>query len=466
MTDRNVEDVDLVVVGGGKAGKSLAMDRANAEWSVVMVERDKIGGTCINVACIPTKSLVGSARILLTCRHAATMGVRVDDAPSVDLDLLRAHKEGVVGGMVEAHAKMFSDSDMDFVLGTARFVGERTVEITPHDGDTRLVRGRDVLINTGTTPGDSRLPGAVEADVWNSEAILRLERLPGSLIVLGGGYVGCEFASMFAAFGSQVTLLQGRDQLLPREDPDVATEVADGLRNLGVEVRLGVRATAVRREPNHGDVVTTLDDDTEVRGEELLVATGRAPVTADLGLQAAGVQLTDHGFIAVDEHLRTTADHVWAAGDVAGSPQFTHASWNDFRIIKSNLTGGDVVTSGRLVPYTVFTTPELARVGLTETEARAQGYEVRIARIDVAAIPRAKTLHNKIGAWKAVIDTQTDRILGVALLGDGSGEVVSAVQMAMLGGLRYQQVRDAVITHPTMGEGLNLLFDTLDAGRP
>jgi pyruvate/2-oxoglutarate dehydrogenase complex dihydrolipoamide dehydrogenase (E3) component len=189
-------------------------------------------------------------------------------------------------------------------------------------------------------------------------------------------------------------------------------------------------------------------------------------VTADLGLQAAGVQLTDHGFIAVDEHLRTTADHVWAAGDVAGSPQFTHASWNDFRIIKSNLTGGDVVTSGRLVPYTVFTTPELARVGLTETEARAQGYEVRIARIDVAAIPRAKTLHNKIGAWKAVIDTQTDRILGVALLGDGSGEVVSAVQMAMLGGLRYQQVRDAVITHPTMGEGLNLLFDTLDAGRP
>ena len=466
MNNKDIEDVDLLVVGGGKAGKSLAMDRANAGWSVVMVERDKIGGTCINVACIPTKSLVGSARTLLTCRHAATMGVRVDGAPAVDLDLLRAHKEGVVGGMVEAHAKMFGDSDMDFVLGTARFVGERTVEITPHDGGTRLVRGHDVLINTGTTPAASGLPGAVEAEAWDSERILRLERLPGSLTVLGGGYVGCEFASMFAAFGSQVTLLQGRDQLLPREDPDVAAQVADGLRHLGVDVRLGVRVTAVRREPHHGDVVTTLDDDSEVRGQELLVATGRAPVTADLGLQAAGVQLTDRGFVAVDEQLRTTADHVWAAGDVAGSPQFTHASWNDFRIIKSNLTGGDAVTTGRLVPYTVFTTPELARVGLTETEAHAQGYEVRIAHIDVAAIPRAKTLHNKIGAWKAVIDAQTDRILGVALLGDGSGEAVSAVQMAMLGGLRYQQVRDAIITHPTMGEGLNLLFDTLDNSPP
>ena len=355
---------------------------------------------------------------------------------------------------------------MDFVLGNARFVGERTVEITPHEGGTRLVRGRDVLINTGATPAAPRLPGAVEAEVWDSESILRLERLPESLIVLGGGYVGCEFASMYAVFGSKVTLLQGRDQLLPSEDPDVAADVADSLRNLGVDVRLGVRATAVRREPNHGDVVTTLDDDSQVRRQELLVATGRAPVTADLGLEAAGVQLTNHGFVAVDEQLRTTADHVWAAGDVAGSPQFTHASWHDFRIIKSNLTGGDAATTGRLVPYTVFTTPELARVGLTEIEARAQGHQVKIARIDLAAIPRAKTLHNKIGGWKAVIDAQTDRILGVALLGHGSGEVVAAVQMAMLGGLRYQQVRDAVITHPTMGEGLNLLFDTLDDSQP
>ncbi|CAM5617340.1 dihydrolipoyl dehydrogenase family protein [Streptomyces hirsutus] len=464
MSEKDVQDVDLLVIGGGKAGKSLAMDRAKAGWKVAMVERDKIGGTCINVACIPTKALVGSARTLLTARHAARMGIEIGSEPAIDLEALRAHKEDVVGGMVEAHTKLFADSGMDFILGTARFTGKRTAEITTADGATRTVRGRDVVINTGTTPAVPDLPGLAGAQVWNSETILHLERLPETLLILGGGYVGCEFASMFAVFGTRVTLLQGRDQLLPREDRDVADEVARVLTDQGVDVRLGARASAVRREEGRGDVVVTLDDGSEVCGQELLVATGRTPVTAGLGLEAAGVRLTDRGFAAVDDHLRTTADHVWAAGDVAGSPQFTHASWHDFRILRANLTGGDAVTSGRTVPYTVFTTPELARIGLTETEARAQGHAVKVARLPVAAIPRAKTLHDKAGTWKAVVDAGTDQILGVALLGHHAGEVLSAVQMAMLGRLPYQQVRDAVFTHPTMGEGLNLLFDTLDDG--
>ena len=461
MSEHEIEDVDLLVVGGGKAGKSLAMDRAKAGWRVVMVERDKIGGTCINVACIPTKALVGSARSLLSARHAARMGVVVDGAPAIDLDRLRAHKEGVVGGMVTAHVKMFADSGMDFVLGTARFVGERTVQIRTNAGATRLVRGREVVINTGTTPAVPDLPGVAEAQVWNSETILHLERLPESLLIVGGGYVGCEFASMFAIFGTRVTLLHRGEQLLPREDPDIAGALADILTDQGVDVRLGARAGAVRREPANGDVVVTLADGSEVRAQELLVATGRTPVTADLGLDIAGVGLTNRGFVAVDDHLRTTADHVWAAGDVAGSPQFTHASWNDFRILRANLTGRDATITGRLVPYAVFITPELARVGLTETEARAQGHDVRVARLPVSAIPRAKTVHDAVGTWKAVVDAETDQILGAALLGHNSGEVISAVQMAMLGKLPYQQVRDAVITHPTMGEGLNLLFDTL-----
>jgi pyruvate/2-oxoglutarate dehydrogenase complex dihydrolipoamide dehydrogenase (E3) component len=401
VNGRNVEDVDLLVVGGGKAGKSLAMDRAKAGWSVVMVERDKIGGTCINVACIPTKSLVASARTLIAARHAGEFGVDVGGEPSISLDGLRRHKESVVDAMVTAHEKMFADSGMDFVLGTARFVAERTVEIETRTGGTRLVRGRDVVINTGTTPARPELDGIAAARVWDSETILHLERLPETLLVLGGGYVGCEFASMFATFGARVTLLQGSGQLLPREDPDVAQQVADVLADQGVEVRSGVRATAVRREPD--DVVVTLDTGREVRGEELLVATGRTPVTADLRLDAAGVAVTDRGFVVVDDHLRTTADHVWAAGDVAGSPQFTHASWNDFRILRVNLGGGDAVTTGRLVPYTVFVTPELARVGLTEGEARATGRPVRVARLPVAAIPRAKTRHDRIETWKAVV---------------------------------------------------------------
>ena len=464
MNDRDLEDVDLLVIGGGKAGKSLAMDRAKAGWTVAMVERDKIGGTCINVACIPTKALVGSARTVLTARNAEVMGVELEEEPLVSLDGLRQHRSSVVDGMVAAHKKMFADSGMDFILGTARFIGPRTAEIETHGGDIRLLRGTDVVINTGTTPAIPDLPGITESRPWTSETILKLERLPSRLLILGGGYVGCEFASMYALFGSQVIMLQGRSQLLPREDPDVAAEVAEILVDQGVEVRLNARATAVRRNGN-GEVTVILEDGTQVVGDELLVATGRSPVTADLGLAAAGVEITDRGFIQVDDHLRTSADHVWAAGDVAGSPQFTHASWNDFRILKANLDHGDAATRGRIVPYTVFITPELARVGIAETQARAQGHRVAVGKISVSAIPRAKTLHDTTGTWKAVVDADTDLILGAALLGHNAGEVISTLQMAMLGGLRYQQVRDAVLTHPTMGEGLNLLFDALDDQR-
>jgi pyruvate/2-oxoglutarate dehydrogenase complex dihydrolipoamide dehydrogenase (E3) component len=463
MSDRDTaaEDVDLLVVGGGKAGKSLAMDRAKAGWDVVMVERDKIGGTCINVACIPTKALVGSARTLIGVHRAAQMGVEIDGEARISLERLREHKESVVGGMVAAHEKLFAESAMDFVLGTATFVAERTIAITTRDGGRRVVRGRDVVINTGTTPAVPDVAGIGGADVWNSETILALQRLPETLIVLGGGYVGFEFAGMFATFGSRVTLLQGARHVLTREDADVAAAVGNVLTSQGVDVRLGARAQAVQREARRGDVVVTLGDGTEVRGQELLVATGRSPATAALGLDVAGVERTDRGFVAVDDHLRTTADHVWAAVDVAGSPQFTHASWNDYRILKANLTGGDAATTGRLVPYTVFITPELARVGLTESEARAQGRRVKVAKLPVAAIPRAKTLHETVGIWKAVVDADSELILGVSLLGPDAGEVVSVIQMAMLGGLRYQQVRDAVLTHPTMGEGVNLLLDAL-----
>jgi pyruvate/2-oxoglutarate dehydrogenase complex dihydrolipoamide dehydrogenase (E3) component len=463
MDDREIEDVDLLVIGGGKAGKSLAMDRARVGWKVAMVERDKIGGTCINVACIPTKALVGSARTVLAARQAELMGVEVDE-PFVSVDGLRQHKSSVVDGMVAAHKKMFADSGMDFILGTARFLAPRTVEIETHKGDSRLLRGTDVVINTGTTPALPDVPGVAESAALTSETILQLERLPHRLLILGGGYVGCEFASMYALFGSQVIMLQSRSQLLHREDPDIAAEVAEILTDQGVEVRLNARATAVRRNGD-GEVLVILEDGSEVDGDDLLVATGRTPVTADLGLPAAGVEITDRGFIQVDDHLHTSADHVWAAGDVAGSPQFTHASWNDFRILKANLNHGDAATRGRIVPYTVFITPELARVGSTETQARAQGHNVAVSKIAVSAIPRAKTLHDTTGTWKAVVDADTNLILGAALLGHSAGEVISTLQMAMLGGLRYQQVRDAVLTHPTMGEGLNLLFDALDDQR-
>lgn len=463
------EDVDLLVVGGGKAGKSLAMLRAKKGDRVVMVERDKVGGTCINVACIPTKTLISAARVLREVQGSAAHGVALPEsdggAPAlgrarIDLAALRARKEGVVGAMVAAHETMFPASGMDFVKGTARFVAERTVEIALADGTARRVRGAKVLINTGTTPSLPPIEGLADVPRWTSEDLLALPGLPDRLVVLGGGVIGVEMASLMGLLGVPVTLLHAGEHILDREDDDVAAEVAAGLEALGVTILTGARAARVGAGED-GGVVVTARDGREAAGSHLLVALGRTPVTAGLGLEAAGVETTERGFIKVDDHLRTSAEGVYAAGDVAGSPQFTHASWNDFRVLRDLLAGEEASTSGRLIPWAVFTTPELGHVGLTEAQARAAGHSIRIAKTPTAAVPRAKTLGRTEGFYKIVIDADTDEILGAAIIGAEASEVVTSVQMAMLGGLTWRQVRDAVITHPTMSEGLNIVLDSL-----
>lgn len=463
------EDVDLLVVGGGKAGKSLAMLRARAGDRVVMVERDKVGGTCINVACIPTKTLISSARVLHEVQGSGAHGVTLPgrdggsgalERARIDLAALRARKEAVVGGMVAAHERMFPASGMDFVRGTARFVAPRTVEIALNDGGRRRVRGARVLINTGTTPSVPPIEGLADVRYWTSEDLLALPELPDALVVLGGGVIGVEMASLMGLLGVPVTVVHAGEHILDREDDDVAAEVAAGLEALGVTILTGARASRVAAADGRGVVVTAADG-REATGSHLLLALGRTPVTAGLGLEAAGVELTGRGFVRVDEHLRTTAPGVYAAGDVAGTPQFTHASWNDFRVLRDILAGGEASTAGRLIPWAVFTTPELGHVGLTEAEARRAGHEVRVARTPAAAVPRARTLGRAEGFYKVIVDADTDEILGAAVIGAEASEVVTAIQMAMLGGLRWQQVRDAVITHPTMGEGLNIVLDSL-----
>ena len=464
------EDVDLLVVGGGKAGKSLAMLRARAGDRVVMVERDKVGGTCINVACIPTKTLISSARVLREVQGSGAHGVTLPgrdggagalERARIDLAALRARKEAVVAGMVAAHEKMFPASGMDFVRGTARFVAPRTVEIALNDGGRRRVRGARVLINTGTTPSVPPIEGLADVRYWTSEDLLALPELPDALVVLGGGVIGVEMASLMGLLGVPVTVVHAGAHILDREDDDVAAEVAAGLEALGVTILTGARALKVAAAPDGRGVVVTTADGREAAGSHLLVALGRTPVTAGLGLEAAGVELTGRGFVRVDDHLRTTAPGVYAAGDVAGTPQFTHASWNDFRVLRDLFAGREASTAGRLIPWAVFTTPELGHVGLTEAEARRAGHEVRVAKTPTAAVPRAKTLGRTEGFYKVIVDARTDEILGAAIIGAEASEVVTAIQMAMLGGLRWQQVRDAVITHPTMGEGLNIVLDSL-----
>ena len=459
------ENFDLLVVGGGKAGKSLAMDRAKRGWKVAMVERRFVGGTCINVACIPTKTLVGSARRLAEARTDADFGVVGTEGARIDLASLRAHKEGVVGAMVAAHEKMFAAPGIDFIRGSARFVGERTVNITTDDGTIRTISAPRVLINLGTRPARPAIPGLWESGAWTSEDILRLESLPQSLAIIGAGYIGVEFASMMAAFGVAVTLVSSSPRILPREDADAAAELEAALEAQGVTIVRGARAESASRDGS--TTALALSDGTTVVAEAVLAAVGRTPNTDGIDLELAGVDVDERGFIAVDPHLRTTAEGTWAAGDAAGTPMFTHASWSDFRIIRNQLDGvglDDPTTStaGRTIPYAVFSTPELARIGLNEAEAAAQGLDVRVAKIPTAAVPRAKTLRSPAGFLKAVVDARTHRILGATLIGEHASETITAVQVAMAGGLTYEQLRFLPIAHPTMGEGLQILFDSLD----
>ena len=464
MSTNALESVDLLVVGGGKAGKSLAMERAKAGWKVAMVERCFVGGTCINVACIPTKSLVNSARRLNDARTDEAFGIVGTEDARVDLAKLRAHKEGIVGAMVAAHEKMFAAPGLDFIRGEARFTGEHTVTIALEEGGERTIRGERVLINLGSRPARPAIPGLWESGAWTNEEILRLEELPSSLAIIGASYIGVEFASMMAAFGVDVTLISSGDHVLPREDEDAARVVEAGLEAAGVRIVRG-RAASASREGN--TTTLTLTDGSTVSAEAVLVAVGRVPNTDGIGLDEAGVELTDRGFVAVDEHLRTSAEGVWAAGDCAGTPMFTHASWSDFRIIRAQLTGASLddpttTTKGRTIPYAVFATPELARIGLSEGEARAAGLDVRIAKIPTAAIPRAKTLrYAGEGFWKAVVDANTHQILGATLIGPNVSEVITAVQLAMAGSLTYEQLRFLPVAHPTMTAGLQVLFDSL-----
>ncbi|MGK2348075.1 dihydrolipoyl dehydrogenase family protein [Actinomyces sp. W5033] len=466
-TQEPVQDVDLLVIGGGKAGKSLAMLRAKAGDRVVMVERDKVGGTCINVACIPTKTLISAARVLREVQGSQAYGVTLPGQDGgalararIDLASLRARKEAVVSAMVAAHEDMFPASGMDFVRGTARFVGERTVEVALNDGGLRRVRGAKVLINTGTTPSLPPIEGLGGVRYWTSEDLLTLPELPTHLVVLGGGVIGVEMASLMGLLGVPVTIVHAGRHVLDREDDDVAAEVTAGLEALGVTVLAGARASRVAATAGGGVLVTT-EDGHEVSGSHLLVALGRTPVTAGLGLEAAGVDLTDRGFVRVNEHLETSAPGVYAAGDVAGTPQFTHASWNDFRVLRDLLAGKEATTAGRLVPWAVFTTPELGHVGMTETEAREAGHEVLVATTPTASVPRSKTVGRTQGFYKVVVDARSEEVLGAVIIGEGASEVITSVQMAMLGHLTWRQLRDAVITHPTMAEGLNIVLDTL-----
>jgi pyruvate/2-oxoglutarate dehydrogenase complex dihydrolipoamide dehydrogenase (E3) component len=460
-----MERFDAIVIGAGQAGNPLSRTLAQAGWKTAVIEREHVGGTCINVGCTPTKTMVASARVVYLARRAGDYGVRTGPV-SVDIDKVRQRKRAIVESFRSGtQSRLEKTPNLELVIGEASFTGPKTVEVRSPNGATRQLTADTIVINTGCRPARPPVPGLDSVSVLDSTSIMELDVVPEHLLVLGGGYVGLEFGQMFRRFGSAVTIVQRTERLLGREDPDVADEVAKLLREDGVEVLLQSDAVHAAKAAD-GRIqlrMRTPDGDRTLTGSHLLAAAGRVPNTERLNLEAAGVRKDARGFVTVNERLETNIPGVYAVGDVNGGPAFTHISYDDFRILRANLLhNGKATTTGRIVPYTVFIDPQLGRVGLTEHEARAQGRNVRIAKMPMSYVARALEMDESRGFMKAVVDADTKQILGCAILGIEGGELMSMLEIAMLGRVPATQLAEAVFAHPTLAESLNNLFQNVN----
>jgi pyruvate/2-oxoglutarate dehydrogenase complex dihydrolipoamide dehydrogenase (E3) component len=471
VAEPGVEQIDALVIGSGQGGTPLARELARSGRRTVLVEAGNVGGTCVNVGCTPTKTMVASARVADVVRRAADYGVHVPDGP-VAIDLQRVHerKEAMVRSWrAGSERSIESTTGLTLVRGAARFVGPHAVEVEPRAEQTarRRFEAALVFINTGLRPATPPLPGldGLGGARLDSTSIMELLHVPEHLIVLGGGYVGLEFGQMFRRFGSRVTIVQRGPRLLPREDPDVCDAIAEILRQDGLEVLLETTAVRVAGAANAVSLTVRSADGVErtLDASHLLVATGRTPNSEALDLASAGIQANEHGYIPTDDRLQTNVPGVYALGDVRGGPAFTHISYDDFRIVHTNvLEGGAASVQDRLVPYTVFIDPQLGRVGLTETEARAQRRKIRVAKLPMSRVARAREVGETRGFMKAIVDADSQQILGCAILGIEGGETMAVLQVAMMGRLPYTAIKEGVFAHPTLAESLNNLFLTLD----
>ena len=453
---------DAIVIGTGQGGKPLAMALAGAGWRTAVIERRDVGGTCVNVGCTPTKTMVASARVAHLARRGPDYGVQTGEV-KVELARVLDRKRAIVTSFRQGgQSALERTENLELIFGEASFTGPRSIIVKLNDGGMRELTGDRIFINTGGRPVKPALTGLDRVPVLDSTSIMELAELPEHLLVLGGGYVGLEFGQMFRRFGSRVTVVQQGPQLLGREDPEIAAEVKTLLQDEGLEILLGTKPVEVE-EGGPGRIRLTVrgsDGARVLEGSHLLAATGRAPNTEDLKLAAAGVETDGQGFIKVNERLETNVPGIYALGDVKGGPAFTHISYDDFRVIRTNLIeGGDATIKDRLVPYTVYLDPQLGRVGLTETEARAQGLRIKVARMPMTHVARALEVDETRGLMKVVIDADTDRILGCAILGIEGGEMMSMIQIAMMGRLPYTALKDAVFAHPTLAESLNNLLN-------
>ena len=454
----NFEKYDDLIIGSGIAGKFAAWTR-DSHRRAAIVERGLLGGACPNVACLPSKNIIWSAKVISLARRGAEFGLKTESM-SVDMAAVQRRKRGMVRELRKAHEEHTEASGAELIYGFARFVGPRTVEIELRDGSMRTIEGDRVFLDLGSRAAIPQVPGLAEATPMTHVEALELDRLPRHLIVLGGGYVGLELSQAFRRFGSNVTVIEHGPQLASREDPDVGAALRDLFVDEGIEVLLDSR---VRRVEGHSGArvrvyVNDARGDRAIEGTDLLVATGREANTNGINLDKTGVQLDERGYIQTNDRLETTAERMWAMGDCAGSPQFTHVGLDDYNIVHANLNGGNRTNRNRLIPFCMFTDPELARVGKNEIEARRDGIEYRLAKLPIAEILRTKTASESRGFMKALIAKDSDEILGFTAFGFEASELMVAMQTAILGHLPYTVLRDAILTHPTMSEGLSQLL--------
>ena len=451
---------DAIVIGSGQGGTPFSQALAGAGMRTALVEREYVGGTCINVGCTPTKTMVASGRVAYLVRRAADYGIRVG-APRVDMVRVRKRKRDIVnlfrGG---SQRRIEQTKNLDLIFGHAQFLSPSSISVRDKKGQDRVLTAGRFFINAGCRPSVPKIAGLQDIPSLNSTSIMELNVVPEHLLVLGGGYIGLEFGQLFRRLGSEVTIIHSRSSLLTREDPDVASAVEEILKEDGIRILLDAHAEETARHGSHIHLRVRIGD--RVRGfdgSHLLVATGRVPNSDTLSLSAAGISTDAQGFIQVNDKLETSTKNIYALGDIKGGPAFTHISYDDFRIIRTNvLEKGSASTSGRLVPYTVFIDPQLGRVGMTETEARLQNRAIRVAKMPMNYVARALEIDETRGFMKVIVDGGSGQILGAAVLGIEGGEIMSQIQLAMMGKLPYTVLQNAVFAHPTLSESLNNLF--------
>jgi pyruvate/2-oxoglutarate dehydrogenase complex dihydrolipoamide dehydrogenase (E3) component len=455
----STDNYDVLVIGSGEAGKYLAWTMAGEGHRTAVVERQLIGGSCPNIACLPSKNIIHSAKVRSFSMRAAEFGVELESAVT-SMKGVQARKRAMVDSLRQLHLDRYRASGAELIMGQARFVGERTVDVELAHGGQRRITGERVFLDLGTHATVPDVPGLVAARPMTHVELLDLDRLPEHLIVIGGGYVGLELAQAMRRFGARVTVIEQGQQLAGREDADVGAAILELFGDEGITVHLQTQVRNVKGESGSSVHVVTegLDGEEIVEGTDLLVGVGRTPNTGGIGLERAGVKLTDAGYIAVDGRLATTAANVWAMGECAGSPQFTHVAFDDFRVVHDNLNGGSSTTRNRLVPYCMFTDPELARVGCNESEARRRGIGYRLLTQPMAAVLRTRTLSEPRGFMKMLIAADGAEILGFTVFGAEASELMAAVQTAMIGRVPYTALRSAIFAHPTTAEGLTFLL--------